>query len=588
MSLDKIRLFCLIFLLSVCLSCKGETDKDTSSVVFDDYLPALEIETFDYPKGYFLNPMYLPITLSGSFAELRGSHFHSGIDIRTKERTGYVVIAPSDGYVSRIKVQAYGGGKNLYISHPNGYTTVYMHLDKYYGKIESFVKQYQYKNKTFTFDYLFNKPSIYVRKGDTIAISGQSGMVQGPHLHFEIRDTKTECPINPLLFGFNLPDTIKPNILSLAITPVGEALVEGNPFSKIINLKDTSFHQADTVEVANEVYFSILAYDASEGSTSKNGVYKTELFVDTTLIFSHHVENFSFANYSHVDATINYPLYISTGKRYLSSRKLDGAFLPFNYYKNNGVLNVMQDSVYRISWRLSDLKGNVTLYYFYVKGIENKVNKPSNPKAMKFAYIKDNVFLAKDSSMFFFAKGSLYEDIDFTSDMTNGKYSNIHTVYNIYEPVKKSFTIKIKPYKIDKRLKDKYLVVRLNDKGYKTALSSKVVDGYVQATSSSFGKFTVWIDTIAPQIKSVNFKNKKTLKRKQKTLKVRITDNLSGINTYNAYLNGKWVLMEFDGKNALLTYYIDKDLKQGKNTLKLIVTDVKNNVASKVFTIYKP
>ena len=156
-------------------------------------------------KDIFASPVDIPLYSAGSFAELRGSHFHSGLDIRTFGKTGYCVYAPLEGYVSRIKVQAFGGGKNLYITHPNGYTSVYMHLERYCGKIEKFVKEYQYENKVYEFDYVFAKPQIYVEKGDTIALSGESGSVAGPHLHFEIRKTDSQNPLNPLLF-LNMED----------------------------------------------------------------------------------------------------------------------------------------------------------------------------------------------------------------------------------------------------------------------------------------------------------------------------------------------------------------------------------------------
>lgn len=586
--MKNIEKIVFLFLLLFCsYSCTTKAQDDN---VYENQLLQNKPYKSEYPQDYFISPLKIPLSLAGTFAELRGSHFHSGIDIRTNERTGYAVIAPADGYISRIKVQAFGGGKNLYIVHPNGYTTVYMHLKSYAGKIEQFVQDYQYKNECYTFDYSFKKPSIYVHQGDTIAFSGESGAAQGPHLHFEIRDTKTERPINPLLFGLNIPDTTAPNILNFAITPNNNGIIEGSPSTKIISLADTNFKEGDTIYCLGDMSFSILAYDASYNSSLRNGVWKTELFVDTTLIFSHHIETFSFNDYGFVDATINYPLYITTGKRYLHSKKMAGCFLPFNYYLNDGILNVQTDSIYKISWRVTDLNNNSTVYSFYLKGIYD-VNMQLNGRLSLndrlFEYSKANIYKAQDGSLFSFPQGSLYEDIVFSAYKTKGKYSDIHHIHTVYEPVRKKFFVKIKPYRIDTTLKTKYLIVKINSKGYKSSAGGKLVGNYVRTTTGDFGTFTVWIDTVAPKIKNVNFKNNKRLSKHQKTLKVKITDNLSGINTYKAYLNGKWVLMEYDGKHAMLTYFIDDKLKDGKNVLEIAVTDAKNNIKKAEYTIIK-
>ena len=538
--------------------------------------------------GIFDNPLHIPITSTGSFAELRGSHFHSGLDIRTKGKTGFNVYAPADGYVSRIKVQAFGGGKNLYITHPNGYTTVYMHLEKYAGEIEKFVKDYQYSHKCYEFDHTFTKPSIYVKRGDIIAISGESGMVAGPHLHFEVRKTKTENPLNPLLF-IDVKDTIAPYISSIAISPDNNSSVENSLFTKIIPINHSSlFKEYDTINACGNIYFSILAYDPSIGSSMKNGVLKTELFIDSVCYFTHQINEFSFANFGFVDAIINYPLYVKTGNRYLCSKQKKNGKLPYNTYYNNGMLNVKTDSIYKVTWKLSDIKNNTKTFSFFVKGVEDEnLSKPifGQASVKHFDCLDYNSYTALDSSVFIFPKNSLYQDIDFKYSVKKGTFSNVHTLHSIYEPVKKSYTIKIKPYKIDNSLLKKYLLVKIDSKGHLSSIGGFVKDGFVESKSGSFGSFAVWIDTIAPTIKALNFKNNAKIPAKLSSLQMKITDNLSGIMSYNAYLNNEWVLMEYDGKKAKLTLAIDNKLKSGANTLKIVVTDKKNNTKTEVFTI---
>lgn len=541
--------------------------------------------TTDKAINGFISPINLSISSAGNFAELRGSHFHSGLDIRTLEKTGFAVICPADGEVKRIKVQAYGGGKNLYISHPNGYTTVYMHLERYYGEIEDFVNKYQKEHHCYEFDFTFKRPTIRLKQGDTIAISGESGMAAGPHLHYEIRDTRSERPINPLLF-LDMQDTIPPYIVSIAINSLDKLMP-----TSVFTPNDST---VDTINAYGNVFFSILAFDKAFNSTNKNGVYKTELFVnDNTLLFSHKIDKFSFANYGFVDAITNYPLFITTNKRYLSSKKLPNCNLPYDYYKDDGVLAVMIDSIYKITYKLTDIKNNQTIYTFYVKGVKNDTLASSNDeinnnKVLKLNYDEAAYYYAQDSSIFYFPKDCLYENIDLTYKSEQGKYSNKHYVHNIYEPVRRSFTVKIKPYTIDSTLISKYLVVRLRQDGLiERSIGGRYDDGFIEATAGDFGIFTVYVDTISPTIKNLNFKNNKRLFKTQKSLKVRIKDNLSGIKSYNAYLNDKWVLMEYDGKNSLLTYTIDEDLHQGKNTFRIVVKDNKNNIEERTYTVIR-
>lgn len=545
-------------------------------------------------KNIFSSPLKIPLYSTGSFAELRGSHFHSGLDIRTYGKTGYNVYAPEDGYVSRIKVQAYGGGKNLYITHPNGYTTVYMHLERYCGEIEKWVKQYQYANQVYEFDYTFQKPKIYVTKGDTIALSGESGSVAGPHLHFEVRNSKTENPINPLRF-FDVEDTIPPYIESLAITPLKKASVNSssNTYTWQIN-KDKkttdSIPLFDTIDCLGNIYFSILAFDPSKNSSIRNGVLSFELYINNKKIFSHKVNEFSFANYGYVDAVINYPLYIKTGKRYLSSRLLENGKLPYDNYVNNGILNVKKDSLYKIEWRLADIKNNKTNYVFFVRGFEkdNAVrNNTLKPRVMHIDHNENTTYKASDGSLFIFSKNCLYESIDLEHYQRKGTYSDVHTLHNIFEPVKKKFTIKIKPYKVNDLIKDKSTIVKINSKGGFSSVGGIYRDGFVETKIGDFGVFAIWIDTTAPDVKPLNFKPNKKLSSNQKTLKAKISDNLTGIYSYKGYINGKWVLMEYDGKNAMLTYFIDETLKEGENTLKIVVTDKNNNTKTETYTIIR-
>src|SRR5574344_1846744 len=256
----------------------------------------------NYPKGYFSSPMNIPLSAAGYFAELRGDHFHSGMDLRTNGKEGQCVLAPADGYVSRIKIQAFGGGKNLYLTHPNGYTTVYMHLQRYCKAIEDFVKAYQTSHNTYEFDTKVTEGLLAFKQGDTIAISGNTGASGGPHLHYEIRNTQTEHTINPQLFGLQMIDTIAPKIYNIEIVPWKEgSKVAFSDQRKIFSISESKTSpypllcEGDTVKVTGRVYLGLLAFDKMISKNDRNGVYCSQVFVDDSLFWPLKLAEISFA-----------------------------------------------------------------------------------------------------------------------------------------------------------------------------------------------------------------------------------------------------------------------------------------------------
>ena len=269
---------------------------------------------------------------------------------------------------------------------------------------------------------------------------------------------------------------------------------------------------------------------------------------------------------------------------------MENGKLPYDNYVNNGILNVKKDSLYKIEWRLADIKNNKTNYVFFVRGFEkdNAVrNNTLKPRVMHIDYNENTTYKASDGSLFMFSKNCLYESIDLEHYQRKGTYSDVHTLHNIFEPVKKKFTIKIKPYKVNDLIKDKSTIVKINSKGGFSSVGGIYRDGFVETKIGDFGVFAIWIDTTAPDVKPLNFKPNKKLSSNQKTLKAKISDNLTGIYSYKGYINGKWVLMEYDGKNAMLTYFIDETLKEGENTLKIVVTDKNNNTKTETYTIIR-
>jgi Membrane proteins related to metalloendopeptidases len=556
----------------------------------------------NYPQDYFASPMNIPLGVSGYFAELRGEHFHSGIDLKTGGKEGQAVICPAQGEVSRIKIQAYGGGKNLYISHPNGYTTVYMHLSRYCDKIEAFVSQYQNKNKTYEFDTKVPLGDIVFNQGDTIAFSGNTGASGGPHLHYEIRNTKTEHTINPQLFGLSIQDTIAPKIYNIEIVPWGKgSKVEFSDSRKIFcvseNNKSPYPHlcEGDTVRVTGSVYLGVLAFDKMITDVERNGVYSYKVFLDDSLFWQLKIDEFSFVATRYTNACIDYQLYKQSASRFLITRLLPNNLFPsFKTYQDNGIISVAKGQLCHVKYLLEDFAGNKTQFSFFLQGkpyytIAGNFYQEDTSEQMQYCSWEEEKTLRCAQASAIIPSAALYEDAwvgcSYWQDTITkrGVYSfasdnALQKSMKIMLPIDTSLLN-------NEALQGKLLVLQ-RQKGYFYSIGGVSKDGFICAYSKDFGDFKVGFDTIKPQILPLNFKANKTIKASQQTLRIKITDNLSGIRHYALYLNDKWVLAEYDGKKKTIIYHINPiDLNEGENILRVTLTDKCSNNAEQRYNL---
>lgn len=224
-----------------------------------------------YPDDYFRSPVKHGLRLSGTFGELRSNHFHAGIDIKSSRgAVGDAIVAAADGYISRIQENAGGYGKALYITHPNGFTTVYCHLRDYTPTINEYVKSEQYARQTFALN-LFPQPNQFpVKKGEKIGELGNTGSSGGPHLHFEIRDTETEEAINPLLFGFNVADNRVPRLHQIRVYELNEKRETlGARTFDLVSTKQGYTVRGKVISVnSDKVGVALKAYDHMNGVTN--------------------------------------------------------------------------------------------------------------------------------------------------------------------------------------------------------------------------------------------------------------------------------------------------------------------------------
>ena len=538
-----------------------------------------------YPRNLFISPVDIPMQLSGTFAELRANHFHSGIDIKTQGREGKKVVSVADGYISRIKVSPYGFGKAIYIQHTNGYTSVYGHLRNFSPEIEKWVKSAQYRLQKFDVDLFPEQGMFKLKQGQQIAWSGNSGSSQGPHLHFEIRDSRTEEPIDPILFGFDIKDYTRPTLNGLRIYPANNSSsVNGSTKPLLTELSgwgpNYRLKQNDTIKASGNIYFGLDTYDLLNGSTNKNGINLVQVYVDSVLQFHWEANKYSFSETRYINSLIDYAAYFNTGKRYFLTRVAPQNKLSmYKFVAGDGSIATQAGISQKIRIKIADGNRNESEINFIVKGDTSiKIKGIEKIEAQKFSSGKLNQF--RNAHLSLSLPGDcLYDDISFEYSAEPSKpwsCSMIHQINDPAIPLHNYYDLSIRVDSACKANFAKLIVVKLNKSNKPTYVGGKAEGPFIKTRTREFGRFTLMADSTAPVIKAANIAEGKSIKN-QGNIRMIISDNLSGINTYNAYLNGEWILMDYDAKNNLLEYTFDEKLKPGKNIFKLSVEDNTGN-----------
>ena len=248
-----------------------------------------------YPKDYFRNPLGIPLQLSANFGEVRKDHFHMGLDIRTQQKENLPVYAAADGYISRVSIEQGGYGKAIYIQHPAGYTTVYGHLNSFYDTLEQFLKSKQYYDEQWEQDFSLSPQQFPVKKGQFIAFSGNTGASGGPHLHFEIRDSRTGYNLNPMLFDLGIPDNIAPYLQGLYWYDRRYSTYQTSPQRIPVTKLASGYRTTDSLVRLGSplVSFGIRAEDKTNNSPFLFGVYEAGIWVDDSLRCYFQLNNFS-------------------------------------------------------------------------------------------------------------------------------------------------------------------------------------------------------------------------------------------------------------------------------------------------------
>ena len=537
------------------------------------------------------SPVEIPILLSGTFGEFRKTHFHTGIDIKTQGKEGLRVRAIDDGDLIRVKVSTSGYGKVVYIRHYDGTTSVYAHLKKFSPRIQQIIKRLQYEKKRFEIEKFFKKGEFKLKKSEIIGFSGNTGGSSGPHLHFELRDTEKEKPLNPLKYGYVVADTIAPRIHNLYLYNFLKERTSNKIKIELIKNKNL-YTNNDTIKINGMFGFGYSGYDRQNSSYNKNGIYKRELTINGKRFYSYKFDDLIFPDGKKIDLLIDYEAYNIDKiriKKLFQTTDSKFSFLESN--DNHGLFKVIKDSLYNIKIIFEDINKNKSIVSLVVKGAENEksYNFSENEIEDKL-YHTDMEYERKFKELnLIIPKDAFYE-----STNLNFKYKlDTLIIEKFTKAPKKGLNLE---FFLPKNLDSVYLrqtcigKLNINKKGKRNKIQyvfGNQKDNLIYAKSISGGKYFLTKDTISPSIKPINFRNEKWVTNLS-TLRIRVDDEFSGIKKYRASINGKWILMEHEPKRKLLFFEFD-DVKFSKTELKLNlhVEDMVGNVNEFEATIYR-
>ena len=539
-------------------------------------------------RDLFISPVKIPLLLSANFAEIRSDHFHSGIDIRTQGVIGHEILAAASGHVYRISVSPGGFGKALYMRHPSGYSTVYAHLDRFIPEIEQYVVEQQYERQSFTVNLFPPAGRFSFRQGQLIAYSGNTGSSSGPHLHYEIRRADNEMPLDPLTFEFGVKDNIKPIIENLAVYPA-DATTAINGSNQELFLQALGSHgnyyiRSDRpITISGPAGFGIRTYDLLNDSWNRCGVYSIELRIDDETYYHFAMDRFSFDETRYINSHIDYRRKIrdnvTVQKTFVAPNDKLSAY---KVLKNRGVFDFSSDTTHTVQIIVTDSHRNSSVMTFRVRS-ESSGRLPvrsAEPNGRLLQYDKQYRMSDGDITVSI-PENSFYDNVIFAysrAPQPANLYSDVFSIMDRFTPTHKAYRLSIKPKLIPQGLKSKMAIVSLGNNGNTSYIGGDWSGDFLSADLRSFGRFSVGIDTVPPTIRTNGFSSGADITGRRE-LRFNISDDFSGIRSYEGFIDGKWALFEYDPKNTLIVHRFDpRRTTRGTNhTLLLRVTDNRNN-----------
>ncbi|MDR1381574.1 MAG: M23 family peptidase [Tannerella sp.] len=539
------------------------------------------------------NPFDFPMQLSGAFCDLRAGHFHAGIDVRTGGSEGHALHAVQRGYVSRVSVSPWGYGLAVYVAHPDdSIVTVYGHLQRFNSRLADMVRERQYGSESYAVDFSLNPGVMPVGQGDIIGYSGNSGSSGGPHLHFEVRDMRTDEPLDPLVFyRQHVPDTRKPHVAGLMIYPVeGLGMVNGSNRKQAVELKyDKNGNPVITavIEAWGEIGLGIRAVDRMDGAGFSYGIKDILQTVDSVETYRSYADRFSFGESGYINSYADYGEWSRNRAFYIKTFVEPGCRLRFVASRNSGKITVSEERIYHVTVRLTDLYGNTCEAPVEIRGKRQEITPPDTAGATLMRWYDYSTF-GSPGVRLTIPRGSLYSSLYMRYSVScpgdgsvRGRpaagrgaafYSAVHTLHPSPVPLHGPAQLSIHMGRMHEQAgTEQFGIVRADAfTGKLSWIGGVYRDGWMDADISELGTYAVSRDTVPPVITPVD----PVKWRGRKQMLIRITDNLSGISTYRGEIDGSYALFEFDGKKAMLSYdFDDGRLHPGYHHLKLTVTD---------------
>lgn len=538
-----------------------------------------------YPQNYFRHPLNIPMELVANFGEIRTNHWHMGLDIRTQQKVNVPVYASADGFISRVSVEPGGFGQAIYFDHPNGYTTLYAHINSFYPALASYVKQQQYQKESWRVNLYLPANLFPVKKGQLIGLSGSTGASEGPHVHFEIRDTKTENNLNPLLFKFPIPDAVPPTITRLAMYDRNKSTWEQSP--QLLTLKKTgSIHTITNSSVrvgSNKISFAVGAVDRFSGRPNPNGIYSARISMDGKPVSEFILDNISYNDTRYLNAQLDYPFKARGGAALQHTSPLPGAqMVAYNLFNEDGLIHLEDAEPHSILIEVKDANANTSKIQFTVQYDERLKRTYSASAEERFLPNNVNIF-ERDHFELFTTEKTIYDTITAGYSFADNKATNsVSPVFNFLSaaiPSHDTVTIRIKPSEtIPTQWRDR--IVIKNIVGSRTYLQkAQWKNGWLAAKFRQFGSYQAFVDSEPPTVNAPP-----TDLSKSSRIVFAPKDNFNVIKNFRVEVDGQWLRFSND-KGKTWIYTFDEYFPKGEHELKVIIEDEAGNITTKTWNV---
>lgn len=552
---------------------------------------------YDYPlrnvAGYY----------SANFGEMRLNHFHAGTDFKTDGVEGKPVVAVADGYVSRVSQSPTGYGLALYVTHPNGTTSVYGHLSRFRKDIADFVFSERHRLKQSRVDLYCQADQFPVKRGEEIARSGNTGSSQGPHLHFEIRDAKTQKTLNIISQGIVTPkDDISPYIMKVHYVEIDT--VRGVPCHS--KLATYAVHKADAntyrtaqkspIKVGRKGYFIVETSDRKNDVANTYGVYNMVAKLDGKAIFEYRNDGFPFDLSRYCNAVSHYPIQRRSRNEVMRAAMLQGGtkyFYPT--LVNRGVVTTAEGEERKMEFVITDDCGNTSTLAFDIVGKSNDACFKGEvaEDAIIVEYNRDFAHKVDDVLSVVIAKGSLYEsialdiersDVAIKADSTIKVLSPAYRIHDDNTPLQKSIGL-VFTQDVEERLQPYTVMASVSSGGYLYYSGGRYRHNRLTARTSSFGTFCLVADMTPPTIRP-QFEDGQDCRDRDR-IAFRLSDNFSGVSSYNVYIDGKWVAIDYAHSRAWVNLKAEGISGGKSHNIEIVVKDACGNTAKWQGTIVR-